>query len=621
MGDTVGKAARTFERGRDPRAVLESVFGFRDFRGDQLAIIDRVLAGGDSLVVMPTGSGKSLCYQIPAMLRDGCGIIVSPLIALMQDQVTALRQFGVRAACLHSALDDAEAAETWRAVRAGELDVLYVAPERLLTDRFLDFLGELRLSLFAIDEAHCVSQWGHDFRPEYLQLAELRRRFPGVPRLALTATADPPTRREIVARLELDRAQQFISGFDRPNIRYRVAHKVDARRQLLRLLRDEHAEDSGIVYCLSRKRTEETAAFLEKEGFSALPYHAGLPAGVRNENQRRFVNDEVRIIVATVAFGMGIDKPDVRFVFHLDPPKSLEAYYQETGRAGRDGLPATAMMTYGLADVALLRRLIEDGESQDRQRVEHHKLNALLGYCETSRCRRQVLLQYFGDDHPGACGNCDTCLEPVETWDGTEAVQKLLSAVVRTGERFGQGYLIDVLLGNATERMQRFGHDRVPTFGAGQELDKNAWRSVVRQVVAAGLLAVDVDGYGGLRLAGDARDVLQGERPVELRRDPLPAPGRTKRAGPKTAVPVLEDEDDHRLFEVLRAKRTELAREQSVPPYVIFSDRSLLEMAAARPANRTELREIHGVGDTKVERYGEIFLELIHDDAGQTATG
>jgi len=606
--------------GRDPRSLLESVFGFRDFRGDQLAVIERVLAGGDALVIMPTGSGKSLCYQIPAMLRDGCGIVVSPLIALMHDQVTALRQLGVRAACLHSNLADSEAAETWARLRAGRLDLLYVAPERLLTERFLELLSELPLALFAIDEAHCVSQWGHDFRPEYLDLAQLGRRFPGVPRLALTATADPPTRREIVARLELVDARQFVGGFDRPNLRYRVVPKTDARRQLLRFLRDEHPDDGGIVYCLSRKRTEETAAFLEREGFSALPYHAGLAAGIRTENQRRFVNDEVRIVVATVAFGMGIDKPDVRFVFHVDPPKSLEAYYQETGRAGRDGLPADATMTYGLADLGLLRKLIADGESAERQRVEHAKLDALLGYCETTRCRRQVLLQYFGDDHPGACGNCDTCLEPVETWDGTEPAQKLLSAVVRTGQRFGQGHVIDVLLGNAGERMRRFGHDRLPTFGAGKELDRNAWRSVVRQLVAAGFLAVDVDGYGGLRLAGDARDVLRGGRTVELRRDTL-ATSRARRERTAVAARTLETDAERRLFERLRAKRTELAREQGVPPYVIFADRTLVEMASARPVDLAAMRAVHGVGETKLERYGEIFLAVLREDAGQPAIG
>ncbi|MGH6903623.1 MAG: RecQ family ATP-dependent DNA helicase, partial [Geminicoccaceae bacterium] len=490
-------------------------------------------------------------------------------------------------------------------------DLLYVAPERLLTDGFLAWLERLPIALFAIDEAHCVSQWGHDFRPEYLELAVLHERWPEVPRIALTATADPPTRREIAAKLDLAEARLFVGGFDRPNIRYRVVPKSSAPTQLSRFLRAEHAGDSGIVYCLSRKRTEETARQLARDGWSALPYHAGLAAEVRRETQRRFVTDETRIIVATVAFGMGIDKPDVRFVYHLDPPKSLEAYYQETGRAGRDGLPATAMMTWGVSDIAQLRQLISSGENDERRRVEQHKLNALLGYCETARCRRQVLLQYFGETLAEPCGNCDTCLEPIVTWDGTIATQKALSAVRRTGERFGQSYLIDLLLGHSNERMARASHDRLPTFGVGADLDRRAWQSVFRQLVALGLLEVDLDGYGGMRLAGDAAKVLRGERRLELRHDPTPlrAPRRAK--GAKPAPPDLERDADRDLFEALRAKRRELAKANGLAPFMVFPDRTLLELAARKPADGAALATIHGIGQAKLERWGEDFLRVI----------
>ena len=603
--------------GQDPREVLRTVFGFSEFRPTQEEIVRHVVGGGDALVLMPTGSGKSLCYQIPAIVRPGLGLVVSPLIALMHDPVEAMRQLDVRAACLHSNLEENEARRVLAAMHAGEWDLLYVAPERLLTDRFLARLAELPLALFAIDEAHCVSQWGHDFRPEYLQLSILHERWPDVPRIALTATADPPTRREIAQKLALADARQFVAGFDRPNIRYRVEPKVDARRRLLRLVREEHPEDSGIVYCLSRRRTEEVAEFLASEGIRALPYHAGLEADVRRRNQERFVNDEVAVIVATVAFGMGIDKPDVRFVHHLDPPKSLEAYYQETGRAGRDGLPAAATMTWGLADVALLRKLIDDGVDESRRRVEHHKLSALFGFCETPRCRRQVLLEYFGDAMPHPCGNCDNCLEPPEVWDATEAAQKVLSAVVRTDQIFGQAYLIDVLLGHETDRVRHFGHHRLPTFGVGREREKREWQSVIRQLVAAGLLAVDVDGHGGLRLAGDARDVLRGTRTVELRREPPPA----KRArGTKAATAAILPDADRGLFEALRAKRLELARAQAVPPYVVFSDRTLLEIAARRPVTLEQLADVHGIGESKLARYGEIVLEVVAAVAAAGAT-
>jgi ATP-dependent DNA helicase RecQ len=599
-------------RPADPCSVLRDVFGFSSFRGQQEEIVGCVVAGGDALVVMATGSGKSLCYQVPALLRDGTAIVVSPLIALMEDQVTALRQLGIRAEFLNSSLAPEEQSRVRRQTGAGEVDLLYVAPERLLTDGFLAWLDELPLALFAIDEAHCVSQWGHDFRPEYLELAVLHERWPGVPRIALTATADLPTRREIAAKLGLDDARMFFGGFDRPNICYRVAPKTSAPAQLIRFLRDEPAGHAGIVYCLSRRRTEETAAQLVREGWSALPYHAGLPADVRRATQRRFVNDEARIIVATVAFGMGIDKPDVRFVYHLDPPKSLEAYYQETGRAGRDGLPATAMMTWGLGDVAQLRQFIAAGESAERQRVEHHKLSALLGFCETAGCRRQALLQYFGETLSEPCGNCDTCLEPALTWDGTVASQKALSAVRRTGERFGQGHLIDLLLGHANDRMARLGHDRLPTFGVGADLDRRTWQSVFRQLVAGGLLEVDVDGYGGMRLAGDAAKVLRGERGLQLRHDPAPARGgRRARGAPKAAPAGLASAADRDLFEALRAKRRELAKANGLAPFMVFPDRTLIDLALKKPSNVAALETIHGIGQAKRERWGDDFLAVI----------
>ncbi len=593
-----------------PQELLQQTFGFPSFREHQEEIIAQVMGGGDALVVMPTGSGKSLCFQIPAILRSGTAVVISPLIALMDDQVMGLEQLGIRAASLHSGLDMNETQRVRQRLRDGDLDLLYVSPERMLANGFAETLSELELALFAIDEAHCVSMWGHDFRPEYLDLAVLAELFPGVPRIALTATADPPTRREIVEKLHLPQARRFLSSFDRPNIRYRVYPKTSPRQQLLRFLRDEHQQDSGIVYCLSRKKTEETAEWLRSEGFDAFAYHAGMDSQHRRETQRKFVTDETRIIVATVAFGMGIDKPDVRFVVHLDLPKSFEAYYQETGRAGRDGLPANALMLYGLQNIGLLRRFIDQADSPDeRKRVEHIKLNALLGFCETTRCRRQVLLEYFGEELAEPCGNCDACLEPAETWEGTEAAQKVLSAVVRTGERFGGGHVIDVLLGDLTAKVERFGHDQLPTFGVGADIDRRTWQSVIRQLVAAGFLNVDIEGYGGLRLAGRAREVLRGELELELRKDPVPIKKRARR---KTSVAVaLEDPRDLELFEMLRAQRMTLARAQKVPPYVIFSDRSLIEMAALKPGDLAAMEGIHGVGEVKLQKYGETFLGVI----------
>jgi len=595
-----------------PIEVLGRVFGYPKFRGAQEQIVEHLLAGGDALVLMPTGGGKSLCYQIPALLRAGTAVVVSPLIALMQDQVDALRQLGVRAAFLNSSLpfDQAQAVE--EALSAGELDLLYVAPERLLTDRFLGLLGRVRVALFAIDEAHCVSQWGHDFRPEYIQLDVLHERWPDVPRIALTATADAPTRNEIVSRLQLLEARQFISSFDRPNIRYRVVPKEQPRRQLLTFLRDEHPGEPGIVYRLSRKSVDETADFLRSQGFKALPYHAGLPAETRRAHQAEFLRGDDVVVVATIAFGMGIDKPDVRFVAHLDLPKSVEAYYQETGRAGRDGQPADAWMTYGIGDVVNLKRFIDISEADERfKRIELHKLNALLGLCETTECRRKVMLNYFGEQLAAPCGNCDTCLEPVDTWDGSVAAQKAMSCIYRTGQRFGVNYLIDVLLGHGTERIHRFGHDRVSTFGVGKELSGEQWRSVYRQLVAAGLVVVDIEGHGALRLTEQSRPVLRGERTIRLRRDPKPE--RVSRAERRAPAEVSLDPEARALWERLRERRKELAQEQGVPPYVIFGDASLREMVLYRPRNADELGRISGVGAVKLQRYGRDFLEVLED--------
>ncbi len=607
-----------------PLEILNRVFGYASFRGAQAAVVEQVLAGGDALVLMPTGGGKSLCYQIPALLRPGTGIVVSPLIALMQDQVDALRQLGVRAAFLNSSLAGNEQARVERALMAGELDLLYVAPERLLTERFLDLLGRVPVALFAIDEAHCVSQWGHDFRPEYIQLNLLHERWPQIPRIALTATADAPTRREIVARLKLEEAAQFVSSFDRPNIRYRVTEKQNPRRQLIAFLREEHPGDAGIVYCLSRRRVEETAEFLCSQGLKALPYHAGLPAETRRVHQAEFLRGEGVVVVATIAFGMGIDKPDVRFVAHLDLPKSLEAYYQETGRAGRDGLPADAWMAYGIADVAMLRKLIEGSEAEEQfKRVELHKLNALLGFCETTQCRRQVMLNYFGEPLHRPCGNCDTCLSPVASWDGTEAAQKAMSCIYRTDQRFGVNYLIDVLLGKDQERVRRFGHDRISTFGIGKDLTADQWKSVYRQLVAAGLVAVDIDDYGALKLTEQSRPVLRGERRLSLRRDPeKPARERAAskvraegRAARSDMAPL--DPESMALLERLRALRRELAQEQGVPPYVIFNDATLREMVTYRPRSVDELVRIAGIGAVKLERYGTDFLGALAEHAGE----
>ena len=604
----------------DIHDVLHRVFGYPDFLGQQEAVIEHTVSGGDSLVLMPTGGGKSLCYQIPAIVRDGVGVVVSPLIALMRDQVEALRQTGVRAACLNSTLSYQEVLEVEAAVKNGSLDLLYVAPERLFGDRTLELLQRTRLALFAIDEAHCVSQWGHDFRPEYLQLSALCEHFPDVPRIALTATADEPTRREIVHRLGLTGAPQFVSGFDRSNIRYAVVPKNRARQQLQRFLQERHRGDAGIVYCLSRRRVDDTAEWLRGIGVNALPYHAGLGAEVRRRNQDRFQRGEGVVIVATIAFGMGIDKPDVRFVAHLDLPKSVEAYYQETGRAGRDGEPADAWMVYGLQEVVTLRQMVEGSSAGEmRKRLEVRKLDAMLGYCELTSCRRQTLLAYFGETLPERCGNCDNCLTPVASWDATEACQKALSCVSRTGQRFGAGYLIDVLRGLENERILRFGHDRIPTHGVGTDLDPYRWRSVFRQLVARGLLSVDMEGYGSLRLTEASWPVLRGEKEVLMREDLRPARARARRKPKEPPPPPDPATWDEELWEALRTRRTELAKAQKVPPYVIFHHSTLREMVEQRPGNAEEFMRLSGVGEAKLERYGEEFLAVIAGEHGGEA--
>ena len=591
--------------------VLQSVFGYPAFRGEQQAIIEHVCGSGDALVLMPTGGGKSLCYQIPALLRGGNAVVVSPLIALMQDQVDALRQLGVEAAFLNSSLDAAAQREVERRFIAGELKLLYVAPERLLSERCLDLLARVPVALFAIDEAHCVSQWGHDFRPEYRQLTVLHERFPSVPRIALTATADAPTRREIVERLALESARQFVASFDRPNICYRVAEKDDARRQLKDFL-VVHRGASGIVYCLSRRKVEDAAAWRAQNGVAALPYHAGMDAHLRAANQQRFLREDGLVMVATSAFGMGIDKPDVRFVAHMDLPKSMEGYYQETGRAGRDGLPADAWLCYGLGDVVTLAQFIAQSEAgEERKRVERAKLDALLGYAETTACRRQRLLAYFGETLAEPCGNCDNCLDPPETWDASLVAQKALSCVYRTGQRFGVAHLTAVLRGEADERITALRHDALSTFGVGTDLDKQQWRGVFRQLVANGLLAPDDEGYGTLRLTAASRDVLRGERTVHLRRQADSAARRARRQGARaerTRASLDIAPHEAPLWDALRDLRARLAKEQGVPAYVIFHDATLLAMLRERPQSLRALGSVSGVGERKLERYGEAFL-------------
>ncbi len=604
---TRGAAAAT----RDVRALLGEVFGYHEFRPPQEAIIDHLVAGGEALVVLPTGSGKSLCYQIPSLARRGTGIVISPLIALMHDQVSALVQSGVSAATLNSSLDSASIRAVENQLLAGTLDLLYIAPERLLQERTLELLGRIDIALIAIDEAHCVSQWGHDFRPEYLQLDVLRRRFPGVPRVALTATADERTRREIIERLGLDGARSFIGSFDRPNIRYQIAAGgEDARRALLDFITRHHQNEAGIVYCLSRQRVEAIAAWLAAQGIAALPYHAGLDAATRVANQRRFQNEDNAVIVATIAFGMGIDKPNVRFVAHLNLPRSIEAYYQETGRAGRDGLPADAWMRYGLNDVVVIGRMLrESGAGDERQRLERQKLEALLALCEQATCRRQTLLAYFGETGTEPCGNCDNCLNPPEIRDATLAARQALSCVHRSGQMFGVIHLIDILRGRDNERIRKFAHSRLSTYGIGAALSTGEWRAVYRQLIARGLLAIGE--HGELKLTAACRPLLRGETRLEMSRHTPVAPAEQPRTPAKARTAALADPADAALFEALRRLRLELARARGVPPYVIFHDSTLREIAHQRPADLAELSAIPGIGTHKLEAYGlQVLAEI-----------
>ncbi len=588
---------------------LQHTFGYSEFRFKQREIIDALVDNEDVIVLMPTGGGKSLCYQIPALIRNGTGIIISPLIALMQDQVAALKQLGIQAAYLNSTLSASDSRQVEDDLVHGRLDMLYVAPERLNTSHFLGLLQQTNISLFAIDEAHCVSQWGHDFRPDYIQLSLLHEEFPRVPRIALTATADEATRREISQRLKLDNARIFLSSFDRPNICYRISESQgNARAALLRFIQSEHEHDAGIVYCLSRKKVEATAQWLSDKGFTALPYHAGLPATVREQNQHRFLNEDGIIIVATIAFGMGIDKPDVRFVAHMNLPKSMEAYYQETGRAGRDGQPATAWMLYGLQDVITLKQMMATSTAEEQyKRIEHHKLEALLGFTEITSCRRQALLHYFGENLEHACGNCDNCLSPVETWDATVAAQKALSCVHRTGQRFGVSYLIDILTGKTNERITGFNHHQLKVFGVGKEFDTKQWRNIFRQLISRNLLAVDLEGFGSLRLTEQCRHVLRGDETLLLRKESPRA--KTSRKGRKAYN--TEKADNNILWQALRDCRKTLAEENAVAPFMIFHDAALVEMLERQPLTREQFLSINGVGENKLEKYGDAFLAVI----------
>ncbi|MBU6140756.1 MAG: DNA helicase RecQ [Proteobacteria bacterium] len=597
---------------KTPKTLLKKIFGYDEFRGEQKKIIDSVIAGKNAFVLMPTGGGKSLCYQIPALCLDGVAIVISPLIALMQDQVSALNQLGVSAAAINSNIDFRDILETKNLLAENKLDLLYVAPERLLTEEFIELLSRTKISLFAIDEAHCVSGWGHDFRPVYTGLKVLAEIFPNVPRIALTATADAATRKDIISGLALEDAEIFIAGFDRPNINYTITPRQNGRKQLLDFIRENHAGHNGIIYCLSRKSTEEVTSWLKEEGFNAFAYHAGMDAKLRQKNQEKFLLRDDVIMVATVAFGMGIDKPDVRFVAHLNVPKNIESYYQETGRAGRDGLPADAWMCYGLNDIAAQRNFIEESEaSENQKRIERQKLNSLLGLCEASTCRRQIMLEYFGDSCAPSgnyCGNCDNCLNAPETFDATIAAQKAISCVYRTEQRFGVGYLIDILLGVDDDRIKNFNHDKVSTFGIGKEFSKVEWNAIFRQLVAMNLLKVDIDGFGALKITEAGREFLQQKKTIQMRKY------SAKKSPKKTKVSVgLSGGSEDDLFAKLKAKRLEIAREQKVPPYVVFHDKTLVEMVKLRPQSLNDLTKISGVGEAKMKKYGEIFLELVRE--------
>jgi len=594
-----------------PLSILHEFYGYDEFRGQQAEIIDHVISGGDAFVLMPTGAGKSLCYQIPAMCRDGVAIVVSPLIALMHDQITALEQMNIKAAAINSTMSSEEVSAVRSQVRNGELDMLYVAPERLMMPEFLNLLGQCKLALFAIDEAHCVSQWGHDFRPDYAALSLLAERFPTVPRIALTATADAPTRKDIVERLALKNGRTFVGGFDRPNIHYSISLRNSARDQVWKFIQEKHPGDSGIVYCISRKKVEEMAAWLCTQGVNARPYHAGLSSEVRADNQRAFLQDEQIVMVATIAFGMGIDKPDVRFVVHMNIPKNIEAYYQETGRAGRDGLPSNALMIYGMEDAAQQRQWIENSDAPDEQkRIQHQKLGALLGLCETATCRRQVLLNYF-DDSCEPCGYCDTCEQPPETFDASIPAQKAISCVYRTGERFGVSYVIDVLHGAENERISSFGHDKLSTYGIGTDLSKPEWQNIFRQLVASNLVGPNAEGHGGLLVTQKGRAFLKEKTALPMRHHVKTETTKRLRRAVKSAAPVLTDEADQALYEVLKTKRGAIAKEQGVPAYFIFQDKTLVELAGTKPNSLGAMLDISGIGEAKLEKYGQPFLDQI----------